>query len=69
MSKPIVIKFYPDVDVNNLPCMVNYISWQRLHEHLEQAVALRPNERLAAITVTELGVKAHIDTFNPQPHE
>lgn len=63
--------FYPDVDKGDLEYgTMNEISWQRLHQYLEQAVALKPNERLVGITVSEYGVKAKIEftdgTVNPR---
>jgi hypothetical protein len=58
--------FYPDVDPKTLEeGTITYVSFQRLHQYLEQAVALRPGERLVGITVDGGGIKCKIDYKNP----
>lgn len=55
--------FYPDVDKNDLESgLISEISWQRLVTYLDAAFFIKPNERIAGITVTELGIKAKIET-------
>lgn len=54
--------FYPGVNKNDLETgTMSEISWQRLHDYLEQAFAIKPNEKLVGITVSEYGIKAKIE--------
>lgn len=60
MSK-IQATFYPGVDKKDLEWgTISEISWQQLRDHLGKAFAIKPNERLVGITVSEYGIKAKI---------
>jgi hypothetical protein len=61
------IIFYPGVDKEKLEDredletgLISEISWQRMHDYLEKAFAIKEHERLVGITVTEYGIKAKI---------
>lgn len=54
-------KFYPDVDIKELDWgTISELSWQRLEPYLSQAFAIRDNEQLVGITVTESGIRGKI---------
>lgn len=62
MSDKIQVTFYPGVDKNDLESgRMSEISWQRLSDWLDKAFAIKDNEKLVGITVTEYGVKAKIE--------
>lgn len=58
----IQVKFYPHVDKKDLESgTICELSWQTLHKDLQKAFAIKDNESLVGITVTESGIKAKIE--------
>jgi hypothetical protein len=54
--------FYPGVNKSDLEAgRISEISWQRMSEHLDKIFAVKENERLVGVTVTEYGIKAKIE--------
>lgn len=58
---------YDKEKANNLPSTVSFISWARMKLFIEDAVALKDNEKLSGIEITNDGIKALIETKTP-PH-
>ena len=57
--------FFPNVDKNDLDSgVMSEISWQRLLPFLEQAFAVKEDEEILGITISEYGVKAKFQTNN-----
>ena len=55
--------FFPNVDKNDLDSgVMSEISWQRLLPFLEQAFAVKEDEEILGITISEYGVKAKFQT-------
>lgn len=64
----IKVTFYPDVNKNELNSgVINELSWNTLHPHLENIFGVTGDERLVGITVSEYGIKAKFETINPEP--